>query len=163
MPLFRGPWNRVLRNLNNAHDWILGPATDELMAFGLAAKAEIEKEIKDNPHKLALATVRSKERQGAHLPAQAWVEWGDVVKSGLAEPIVAAAKFGRSRVNIPIAPGNHPTGIAYTELINWLEFGNSRQPPRPVIIPVTREIKEGKRLDFQDFRSTLLEKLRFTL
>ena len=69
-----------------------------------------------------------------------YVETGTIYGSIEAKKISSGAGGCTIIVGVPAGAG-HPSGYSMGTIMGWLEYGTSKQPPRPLIRPVYDEVQ----------------------
>lgn len=156
----RGPWNRVIGKLRNARDWLTEPLERNSRELGDKVRAEFRQAVFNNRYTLAASTIQRKEGEGVPYPTRAWLEHLDLLEDGILDPKIQWRGFGKIQVRIEFSNDEHPSGgVSYNEVARFLEFGTTRQPPRPIIRPFNRTIREGNSVSVAAFLAKVTKDL----
>lgn len=143
---YTGPWSSVINMLRNAGRTILGKPTDErYKALASAVENEMRESMKSptGVEKLKDSTVARKAREEAPFPERPYYEWGDLVSSPklFDEPRIYVRASGTARVEIRFSGHMHTSNLSYAQLMRYMEYGTSKQAPRPVVGPVAARLE----------------------
>ena len=97
---------------------------------------------------LAESTVRKK---GSSM---IYVDTGQLLES------IQAKEVQGGDLSIQIgAEGNHPSGVSSAQILEWLEYGTDKIPPRPLIRPTFDEMQDKLKSGWKGFFEDLLTRL----
>ena len=82
-----------------------------------------------------------------------YVETGSLLAS-----IQAKEVFGGGDLTIQVgAEGGHPSGESASQILEWLEYGTHKMPPRPLIRPTFEEMQDTLKSGWSELLMSLLK------
>lgn len=150
---FYGDWNRMDSFLERiGYGGTQDDFEDALRSLGEAVRLLIVRRIENGDAvwpPLAPITIRRKGHP------QVYVETGKF----LASIRVEIVKKSSGILEVQIAPeGVNDQGVSYTDIANWLEYGTSRIPARPLWRPIMSRIPRLK--EFTQLNRLLMQRAR---
>lgn len=148
MPIKKtGPWGRVKRLLDNIEEVVKPHSKPAMMELGQKLSDDIHARMAlAPPPPLAASTVERKTKQGWDFPSRSWYQSGYLVENNPFEVRYNAKLFGKSSITVAVFEdaGPHPRSSSDIHtIVQTLEYGNFRIPPRPIFRPILRRLRLG--------------------
>lgn len=142
-----GDWDKVLNKMHNLSKHLVPQAKAKMFEDGKIVVEMLQAHIdnQDLPWpSLAEVTLKQKQIQDIYY------ETGDLRDNFCVTPI--RSDSNEAKYFIGVSPNKvHSSGLKYTELLMYMEYGTMTQPARPIIAPTSKEVSDRFKKEWKQF------------
>lgn len=159
--VFTGGWNKLKQFIANSGKHIVHAMRSPAEQLTVEVKEDFFRRMKSNPPPaLKQATVSRKKAKGSPYHSQTWIETEWLLNNLVEEAVVVHQRRNNITIGFQFTAKIHPSNLPAINIFSMLEFGNSRQPARPVLGPLFKDVRNKVHPAAQKFTNTSFDAVR---